>query len=354
MHDLLEGVIPVTLKYVLRHFIRLHLFTVLDINDKIAESENLSHEKYKPQPLTNEMFSGKGHIKGNSSENWCLLRILPLIVGNIINEGDNVWEIYLLLREIVDIVLCNKLPHSMIGYLETCINDFLRLFTSQLPEVRMTPKMHYLVHYPRYIERYGPLTGLWAMRFEGKHYPFKQLASSIKNWKNIAMSLAKRHQLQQCYVFSDFMSKQVETIGAKVVRCASLPTSLLRAIVELDNNVPDTVCSCTAIARNGVLLKIDHAYPQKFLPNNLLQFFIIKYLLCIKNEFYVCGKTIPSTEYIRHYCAYIGEESTEWHAFSFKDTLDGDLFIDFHYVTVCKIANCNELFVTLHHGVYDL
>ena len=51
------------------------------------------------------------------------------------------------------------------------------------------------------------------MRFEGEHYPFKQLAWSIRNWKNTAMSSAKPYQLQQCYRFSDLKHKQMETIG---------------------------------------------------------------------------------------------------------------------------------------------
>ena len=42
--------------------------------------------------------------------------------------------------------------------------------------------------------RYGPLVRSWCMRFEGKHNYFKDLAHRVKCFKNIAKSLASRHQ----------------------------------------------------------------------------------------------------------------------------------------------------------------
>ncbi len=40
----------------------------------------------------------------------------------------------------------------------------------------------------------------WAMRFEAKHHYFKNLVSTINNFKNIDLSLAKRHQALQAYL----------------------------------------------------------------------------------------------------------------------------------------------------------
>lgn len=40
------------------------------------------------------------------------------------------------------------------------------------------------------------------MRFEAKHQSFKHLAKVIGNYKNIAKSLAYRHQRQMCYNLS--------------------------------------------------------------------------------------------------------------------------------------------------------
>lgn len=50
--------------------------------------------------------------------------------------------------------------------------------------------------------RCGPLSNLWCMRFEAKHRYFKQVAKVIGNFKNIAKTLAYRHQRRMCYILS--------------------------------------------------------------------------------------------------------------------------------------------------------
>ena len=61
-------------------------------------------------------------------------------------------------------------------------------------DVRITPKMHHLVHYPFYIKLLGPLKQFWCMRFEGKHAFFKTVARTTGNFVNAPLTLAKRHQ----------------------------------------------------------------------------------------------------------------------------------------------------------------
>ena len=40
----------------------------------------------------------------------------------------------------------------------------------------------------------------WAMRFEAKHHYFKRLVGTINNFKNIELSLTRRHQALQAYL----------------------------------------------------------------------------------------------------------------------------------------------------------
>ena len=47
--------------------------------------------------------------------------------------------------------------------------------------------------------RIGPLGRHWCMRYEAKHCYFKRLAKNAYNFKNIAWSLANRHQQLMCY-----------------------------------------------------------------------------------------------------------------------------------------------------------
>ncbi|KAI7812698.1 hypothetical protein IRJ41_007415 [Triplophysa rosa] len=69
-----------------------------------------------------------------------------------------------------------------------------------------TPKLHYLINYPQLILKFGPLKQLWCMRFEGKHQYFKRLAHNTCNFKNLSYTLAKRHQLRQCWELTSLNS----------------------------------------------------------------------------------------------------------------------------------------------------
>lgn len=53
------------------------------------------------------------------------------------------------------------------------------------------------------------------MRFEAKHQYFKKLASVVRNYTNIAYTLAKQHQIRQCWELAatDFMGQAVQCSG---------------------------------------------------------------------------------------------------------------------------------------------
>ena len=58
--------------------------------------------------------------------------------------------------------------------------------------------MHYLVHYASQVKRLEPLIHSWTMRHEAK-LSFKKRSSRRGNFKNIAFTVAKHHQLWLCY-----------------------------------------------------------------------------------------------------------------------------------------------------------
>ena len=58
-------------------------------------------------------------------------------------------------------------------------DEFLTEFKRIFNERKITPKMHHLVHYPRYIRMFGPLLNVWAMRFEGKQAYLKKVQKCL-------------------------------------------------------------------------------------------------------------------------------------------------------------------------------
>jgi hypothetical protein len=133
-------------------------------------------------------------VGGHAVQNWCLLRLLPVMIHDTFDVLDEVWQL-LLLREITELICAPRISVIQICYLNRLIllyiEDRLRLF----PTVPLRPKHHYLLHYPGLIMNFGPLIRVWTARMESKHTVFKRYACSAKNFINITKSLSDFHQL---------------------------------------------------------------------------------------------------------------------------------------------------------------
>ena len=117
----------------------------------------------------------------------------------------------------MEYIFAPVLTHDKLDYLQALIQDFLIEFKLLYPERPLTPKAHYLLHFSTWAKRYestyvyckfaimcyicrcGPLVKNWCMRFEGKHRYFKKMAQTLGNFKNIAKTVAIRHQRYMCY-----------------------------------------------------------------------------------------------------------------------------------------------------------
>lgn len=97
------------------------------------------------------------------------MRLLPLINGdNVKDTADDVWQLTLLLKDIVDLICAQKISVPQVAYLNVLIQEYLELRKTLFPETNLKPKHHYLRHYPALILKFGPLIRLWTMRFESK------------------------------------------------------------------------------------------------------------------------------------------------------------------------------------------
>jgi len=79
---------------------------------------------------------------------WCLLRLLPLIIGDLVPKDNPYWINFLRLIELVDYL---SAPETTLGYLRDLIQDHHSCFKELYPYQRITPKFHHLVHIPHYI-----------------------------------------------------------------------------------------------------------------------------------------------------------------------------------------------------------
>lgn len=108
LHNILEGIVPTEVSLCLSDLIAKDYFTTDVLNHAIRFFKYTFNDRTDRSQMISKRFSTKGTIGGNSHENWCLIRLLPLLIGDYVPEGDNTWEILMLLRDIVELALAPR------------------------------------------------------------------------------------------------------------------------------------------------------------------------------------------------------------------------------------------------------
>lgn len=149
MHDLLEGVVPLVICDLLHHYIKKKFFSLDELNYAI-ENFNYGYSEVKDKPsiiLMQHLKNRKLHQ--SASQKWLLFVLLPLLIGSRIGTGDRHWRCYKLLLRISRLLFSPKLSSIDLWHLGDLIHRFLALYKSCFKR-RLTPKMHHMIHYPRY------------------------------------------------------------------------------------------------------------------------------------------------------------------------------------------------------------
>ena len=64
-----------------------------------------------------------------ASQMWCLLRLLPLLIGDLVPEDCELWLNYLKLLKIMDIIFAPETTNGLAGYLSELIEEHHTTFT---------------------------------------------------------------------------------------------------------------------------------------------------------------------------------------------------------------------------------
>jgi len=117
------------------------------------------------------------------------------LVGDLIPENYEVWNLILLLIEIINILLSYTFTDSAISHLKQLISHHNSMYITLFNDT-LKPKHHFMIHYPTIITNSGPPRHYWCFRYEGKHKELKMYARSTTSRKNITLTLAKKMQLK--------------------------------------------------------------------------------------------------------------------------------------------------------------
>jgi hypothetical protein len=133
MHDLFEGIVPLEIALCLNALIKDKYFTLDELNASIKEYPYKWTDKTNaPQPIP-QTFAARKNIGGNAHENWAVLRLLPLVIGERIPENEPKWQIILNLKEIVELVFSPVRTDLTLCFLDSKISEHTQIFDSFSP-----------------------------------------------------------------------------------------------------------------------------------------------------------------------------------------------------------------------------
>lgn len=139
-HDLFEAIVSTDLGLYINYLVsKEKLFRYVELNLCINQFKYLgSDAKNKPC----EVNLGAGKLSGYAAQNWCFLRMLPLLIGDKIKSpGESeVWQLILQLREIVELDCAPSISTGQVVYLRVLIEENLIIRKQIFEDHPLKPK----------------------------------------------------------------------------------------------------------------------------------------------------------------------------------------------------------------------
>jgi hypothetical protein len=185
--------------HILNYLINTKKYFNLDnINKRIQHFKFCEVDTGNPIPQIKADHIKKKHIIMSASEMLAFVSYFGILVGDLVPEDDECWQLYVNLHQILYILLSRVISKNTIQHLAHLIEEHHTLHCNLFAET-LKPKHHMLLHYPNFILNAGPPRYLWAMRYEAFHKILKSSASVVTSRKNILATLAVKHQLRFSY-----------------------------------------------------------------------------------------------------------------------------------------------------------
>jgi hypothetical protein len=197
MHDWLEKVAACDAQAVVLSLVKEGKLSVAEYNRLLCCMKYRAYES-SDRPLPIKESSDK--LCGKALSVALHLRIMPLIVFQLIgDQEDSLIDLMLLIHEINEIMFSEVFSLGDIVHFQSLLVEFFetrKACAQRYPQifVRLSPKAHFITHYPEQIIRYGPLTCVWTARYEGKHRDFVGFSETSKNSINITKTVTIKHQ----------------------------------------------------------------------------------------------------------------------------------------------------------------
>ncbi|XP_061192283.1 uncharacterized protein LOC133200514 [Saccostrea echinata] len=132
-HYLFEGVACDVMTNVIKHCVTEGYFTLEYLNEQITRLTFSEVDKANKPSKVNQVLR-KFSVKQSASQNWCFLRHLPLLVGNVVPFHDEKWECLLLLMDMLLYVCAPAFDRGHILVMSDVIEEFHESYRSCFPD----------------------------------------------------------------------------------------------------------------------------------------------------------------------------------------------------------------------------
>jgi len=223
MHILFEGITALEMKLLLRHLLlgSPSYFTISQLNCAIDALCEKVPSDCLPNPVEIKQVQSADKLRQTATQIRWLSHLLPLAVGDKVPADDERWCNYIRLLQIQQMCTSPVATESTMFSLEVTVARHNKSFHTLYPEFASIPKLHYLVHLPQQIRRFGPARNHWCMRMEAKNAFFKR--KKLRNTKNVPKSVSFDHQMWSCCM-------QRDNSGQPNSRFLRLPPSSVKGI----------------------------------------------------------------------------------------------------------------------------
>lgn len=200
MHDWYLGVCRYDFAQIFAYCIKQDFFSKQELDHRLEIFECDPIDRGNKVSHINPTHIEKGQIILTSSQMSYLVSYLGVIIGDLIPEDDPVWELYLLLFDILNFITSSTISEDETCYVNSLIQSHNQLYQTLFNE-DLKPKYHFTTHYSSCIRTMGPLKNFSCEKFERFHQKVKKRGRNIKNKISILCSIANKIQLELSHKF---------------------------------------------------------------------------------------------------------------------------------------------------------
>jgi hypothetical protein len=197
MHDFFEKIGPYDAQAGLLTLISQDKFTLLEYNALLRDLQLKGTEAGdRPPPVK----PNGDKLPGKALAVSLHIRLMPLLLQRLLREDEKsvIVDLLLIIHELREYIMADALsPADILAFEELVVQYFSKRkeCSDRFPVFpKLTPRYHFLEHYPEQMAKFGPFPGVWTARCESRHRDYVNFSESSKNFINLLKTLAEKDQ----------------------------------------------------------------------------------------------------------------------------------------------------------------